>query len=205
LGGHLWHLIEGVGFLVISLGGIASAELIQARRRRRGAPDSVQPVADASYRATLLPIVALSSVASALVHYVVMPEHFEEATLYGMFFLVSATAQLVYAAMLLARPSRALLTAGAIGNFAIVVLWLVTRTVGIPLGPAAGEVESVGGLDMLCAFFELTTAIGAIALIRRPRWPRSVINPKTWSRAIWVLGAFATIAIASTAIVSPPS
>lgn len=153
----------------------------------------------------LLPLVALSSIAAAGVHYVVMPDHFEESALYGTFFLVAATSQLVYAVYLLVRPSRALLAAGAIGNLAIVALWLMTRLVGIPLGPAAGSTESFGGLDILAAIFELTTAVAALALIRKPRWPRSLMNPARWSRLIWALGAGAAAAIVSTAIVAPPS
>jgi hypothetical protein len=207
LNGHGWHLIEGIGFLVISLGGIALAEFIQARRRRRGSSadaraESPQTTAG---RPMLLPLVALSSIAAAGVHFVVMPEHFEEATLYGTFFLVAATSQLVYAAYVLLRPSPAVLGAGALGNLAIVALWLVTRLVGIPLGPAAGSTESFGGLDVLAAVFELTTAVAAFALIRKPRWPRNLMNPARWSRVIWALGAGAAVAIASTAIVAPPS
>ena len=33
-------------------------------------------------------------------------------------------------------------------------MWLVTRTVGTPLGPEAGEVEAVGALDTITAAFE---------------------------------------------------
>jgi hypothetical protein len=50
LGGHLWHIVEGVSFLVISLGGIAIAESIQARRRRRSESRretrGVKPISD---------------------------------------------------------------------------------------------------------------------------------------------------------------
>jgi hypothetical protein len=207
LNGHVWHLVEAIGFLAISLGGIAAAEYIQARHRRRGTsatPEVASPQTSAR-RPMLLPLVALSSIAAAGVHYVVMPEHFDESTLYGTFFLVAATSQLVYAAFVLARPSPALLGAGALGNLAIVVLWLVTRLVGIPLGPDAGTTESFGGLDVLAAVFELTTAVAAFALIRRPRWPKSLMNPARWSRVIWALGGGAAVAIVSTAIVAPPS
>ena len=52
------------------------------------------------------------------------------------------------------------------GNLAIVVLYLLTRTVGVPLfGPGAAEVESIGFVDS-CA---TTTEVGiAVALGAAP-------------------------------------
>jgi hypothetical protein len=229
LSAHLWHIVEAVAFLVTSLGGIAVAEFVQGRNRRPGnvaqfsgsASSSARsteawgtdafvqtsPAAgllEAGRRVTLLPLVALAGAGAAGVHAVVMPEHFEESWLYGTFFLVAALAQLSYSAWLLVRPSRELLIVGLAGNLSIVVLWLVTRTVGIPLGPAAGTTEEFGGLDMLAAFFELATALGAVLLLRRGGPLRSV-RPSAWSPPVWVLGSVAITAIAITALVAPPS
>jgi hypothetical protein len=134
-----------------------------------------------------------------------MPDHFEESLLYGTFFAVAATAQFAYSAMLLARPSRTLLVAGVLGNVGIVGLWLVTRTLGIPLGPAAGTTESFGGLDVLTAVFELTTAVGAAAVIGRRDRPLRPAGPSTWTSLVWVALALAGIAIGVTASISPPS
>ena len=47
------------------------------------------------------------SVLAGLLHLLVMPEHFDEWLGYGLFFLVVALAQLVYAVLLLRRPSSA--------------------------------------------------------------------------------------------------
>jgi hypothetical protein len=230
LGGHLWHAIEALGFLVTSLGGIATAELIEARRRRRTVPvgAAAQPVSPSSASSVALlerpvrlaapdhlpstreqqfwlPLVAIAGAAAAAIHFVVMPDHFEESVLYGTFFAVAATAQIVYSLMVLARPSRALLAAGMLGNVAIVALWLVTRTAGIPLGPAAGSVEPVGGLDVLAGGFEIVTALGAIALL----WPRRTLSralhPGSWSRPVAALVPCAAVAIALTTYLSPPS
>jgi hypothetical protein len=200
---HLWHIIEGLGFLVISLGGVGFAEYVQASKRD-GGPRSATPSSDRR-AATLLPLVALAGVGAAGVHFVVMPEHFEEATVYGLFFLFAATAQLLYSAWLLLRPSRALLAVGAFGNIAIVGLWLVTRLVGIPLGPGAGTTEEFGGLDLLATGFELTVVIGAIILIRRQLPLARALHPVTWSPVIWTLAPAAVLAVGVTAFVSPPS
>jgi hypothetical protein len=203
LSNHLWHIVEGLGFLVISLGGIAVTEYLEARRRE-GQPRIV-PLSSDRRAATLLPLVALAGAGAAGVHFVVMPEHFEEATIYGLFFLFAATSQLLYSAWLLIRPTRALLAVGAVGNIVIVGLWLVTRLIGIPLGPGAGEIEEFGGLDLLATGFELTVVIGALILISRRLPIRSALRPMTWSPVIWTLAPAAVLAVGVTAFVAPPS
>lgn len=107
------------------------------------------------------------SVMAGLLHLLVMPEHFEEWLGYGLFFLIVALAQLVYAVLLLRRPaSRALLVAGIVGNALIVGFWAFTRTVGVPLGPAAGEVEAIGVVDTASKLAELAL-IGCLVLLLR--------------------------------------
>ena len=89
---------------------------------------------------TLYAAAALSLLAG-LIHLWVTPEHFEEWWGYGVFFLVAAAAQILYVPIVLLLPTRIILLGGIAGNLAIVVLYLLTRTVGIPLfGPEAGEV-----------------------------------------------------------------
>ena len=114
--------------------------------------------------AVLYPAAALSLLA-ALVHLAVTPEHFEEWWGYGSFFLAAALVQALYAPLLLWRPSRPLLLAGVLGNSAIVLLYLVTRTLGVPLlGPGAGEVEGVGALDA-CATASEVVLVGVLGVL----------------------------------------
>jgi hypothetical protein len=98
--------------------------------------------------------------ASALIHAIVVPEHLHEWGPAGAFFITTAATQLAAAALLWRNPTRALLRLIAYGSGALVLLWTISRTVGIPLGPHAGEVEPVGAVDMLSTLDEL----GAIAL-----------------------------------------
>ena len=112
---------------------------------------------------------AALSLAAGLIHLSVAPEHFEEWWGYGAFFLVAAAAKLLYAPLALRWPSRTLLIVGIAGNLAIVALYLLTRTVGIPLlGPEAGKVEGLGLADVCATTSELGigVALGA-ALLRQ--------------------------------------
>jgi hypothetical protein len=81
---------------------------------------------------TLYAASALSLLAG-LIHLWVTPEHFEEWWGYGAFFLVAAAAQILYVPIVLLLPTRIVLLGGIVGNLAIVVLYLLTRTVGIPM------------------------------------------------------------------------
>ena len=54
--------------------------------------------------------------------------------------MVAALAQALYAPLVVVWPTRIVLLLGIGGNLTIVVLYLLTRTVGIPLfGPGPGR------------------------------------------------------------------
>ncbi len=117
---------------------------------------------------TVLYVAAAFSLLAALIHLWVIPEHFEEWWGYGAFFLISAVAQGAYAAALLRWPRRPLLLLGIGGNVSIIVLYLLTRTVGIPFfGPHAGEVEGVGVADLFATTSELALVVALLGVLLR--------------------------------------
>ena len=125
------------------------------------------PQTTESQRGVLYAVAALSLIAG-LIHLRVMPEHFEEWWGYGAFFLVAAVAQVVYVPLLLRWPNRSVLLLGIAGNSAIVLLYLLTRVVGIPLfGPEAWDVEGVGIIDLCATTSEvaIVVALGALTLL----------------------------------------
>jgi hypothetical protein len=118
---------------------------------------------------------------AAVIHFVVVPGHWDEYWGQGLFFIIAAIAQLLWAVWVVVAPSRLLYLAGAAGNAAIVALWIVTRTYGVPAGPGAGEREAVEFADTLATVFEVLLVIGALVLSRtvpaRPiRWPAGALT-----------------------------
>lgn len=118
-------------------------------------------------------IAAVSSVLAGLIHYAVVPEHRSEWVGYAVFFTLLGAFQLIWAAAVWADRGRWLLGLGAVANAAAIFLWIISRTVGLPFGPDAGEAESVGIIDVLCVLAEavaLTAAAAALwaAIRRRP-------------------------------------
>jgi hypothetical protein len=113
------------------------------------------------------------SVVAGAVHLSIIRDHFREAVLYGLFFLLLTVAQFGFAAWVIWRPGAGLFKAGAVASLAVVLLWLATRTTGIPLGPAAGETEPFGALDIVASAAELVTAaLCLLALRSRPAGAR---------------------------------
>jgi len=103
---------------------------------------------------------AIGSVCAALVHVAVMPDHFRQSAWYGSFFLAAAISQVVFAVAVVVRPTRRVVIAGIAGCSLVVVLWLITRLVGVPIGPDNGATESFGLLDILASVAEIAV-IGA--------------------------------------------
>lgn len=116
---------------------------------------------------TPLLVAAVAGLGAAAVHGVVAPEHFRESTLYGAFFVCAATAQTVGAVALVVLRFRWLTGLVAAGNGLVILLWLVTRVVGIPLGPDAGTVEPFQRLDVLASTCEVIVVLGCVAALHR--------------------------------------
>jgi hypothetical protein len=140
---------------------------------------------------TTLTLVSLSA-AAGTVHLSVAADHFAEYFLFGLFFLVAGSGQVVWATLVaLVGPRRPLLLL-ATGNALVVVLWIVSRTSGIPLGPTAGAPEKIGYADTLTTVFEaLIVAFAAQLLIRRR-------SSSTGSKGFWAMPPL----IASTALLA---
>jgi hypothetical protein len=113
--------------------------------------------------------VALFSAGAAAIHFAVAKTHFDEYTLFGVFFVGSGIAQLVWPIWLLLRRWRPLLALGAVGNALIVALWGVDRIWGLPLGPEHWKPDPGGFGDSVTAAFELLLVAGCVTLLARDR------------------------------------
>jgi hypothetical protein len=132
----------------------------------------------------LLPLAVVSSVAAAGVHAAVAPEHAAESALFGVFFWASALLQLVWAGAVAMQSSRRLLLVGATGNLAVIGLWAITRTLGLPFGLLPGP-EAVGPWDVACAAWELVIVFCCIATLQsRDRLPRRLVGWRHWHPAL---------------------
>ncbi|HEX6500660.1 MAG TPA: hypothetical protein VF054_16750 [Micromonosporaceae bacterium] len=114
-------------------------------------------------------VAAVMSVVAGLAHYAVVPEHRAEWVWYAVFFTVLGAFQVIWAALAWTGDRRVLLT-GALVNLAVIGLWAVSRTSGLPVGPDAGEPEAVGALDVVCVAAEAIIAACALVGMRARGW-----------------------------------
>ena len=147
---------------------------------------------------------AALSAGAAAIHFAVVFEHFSEYVLYGVFFLIIAWAQAIWAAVVLWRPSRPWLWLGIAGNAIILAVYLASRTTGLPFGPDNGHTEPFGALDVVSAIMEFALIAGCAALLWRPSLADRPVRRRTGFAAIASLAAFPAAVIAVTTAVMTP-
>jgi hypothetical protein len=76
-----------------------------------------------------------------------------------------AAFQLGWAALVLLRPSRSALVLGASANAAFVTLWVISRTVGVPIGPVHWVPEPVGAVDVIATVAESVIVLAASCVV----------------------------------------
>ncbi|MGH9209998.1 MAG: hypothetical protein ACRD2C_04880 [Acidimicrobiales bacterium] len=106
---------------------------------------------------------ALALAASGIIHLAYAPVHLDEAFDHGMFFLAAGWLQLGLAVGLAfrIRPERAWWAVTAIVSLAIVAVWVISRTVGVP----GSDREGVGFPDVTATVLEIVAAGVATALL----------------------------------------
>lgn len=104
-------------------------------------------------------IAALLVAGAGLIHFAFAPSHLREYAPFGVSFYVMGAVQLVMAAGLaLGIRSRRFLAFAAVANVSLCLLWAVTRSVGLPIGPEHWKAEAVGLGDLTCVGFQVLAA-----------------------------------------------
>jgi hypothetical protein len=142
-------------------------------------------------------VVAAATASAAIVHFAYAPTHFDHNTSHGAFFAVVGWTQLLLAGALAFRlpHPRRWLTATAVVNAAIVGVWIVSRTVGVP---GESEAEAVGFPDVLATILEAAAILGALAILLHLLADRPVQARPTFAFA--GVSALATMLLVSLSI-----
>jgi hypothetical protein len=161
-------------------------------------------------RPLLLGALAALSVGAAAIHFAVIFEHFDEYSLYGVFFLVLAWAQLVWPAVLVAlslasRRLTAWLWLGIAGNAIVLVIYFSSRSIGLPVGPDTKTVEAWGGLDLVCSIEEILLIVIAAAILARPGLLARPVRFRSQARSLASLLAAPVVIVAATTAVMTPA
>lgn len=142
------------------------------------------PPAAAERSSRVLLLVVLSA-SAGVIHAKALFDHAGHSWLFAVFFGALTYAQVLWAVWVYRRPDdRRWLLPAAVASLAVVAVWLVSRTVGLPIGPWAGRPEPLGVADITASLDEVVLAGVIFAMLRPDRWVAA--------RLAWLHGANCT-------------
>lgn len=108
-------------------------------------------------------VAALLSAYAGALHLYVVPVHLRAWWGFGAFFLACGVIQVLFGVLVARWPGTALSVAGIVGNVAVVGLYVLSRTNGVPVGPvhSSHRLERAGVLDLTATAVE----VGLIAVL----------------------------------------
>jgi acetyl esterase/lipase len=123
-------------------------------------------------RGPLLISAAAFSLGAAAVYLAVLPAHLQANLVHGILFAAAGMAQAGLAVALLVSATRQRLVAAAAVSLAVVTVWMLAHTTGLP-GPSPWLPldTAVGFTDVLCAALEVLAAV--LLAWAALRWPRA--------------------------------
>ncbi len=160
-------------------------------------------------RTVAIDLAIVCSSAAALAHLVAAPSHYSWWPAAGVFFVVLGVAQMVYGlAMLRGGHQESFLIAGIWGPVGVVLLYVASRTVGLPMTPPVpfhggrwvpgrsmvpnGD-KYVGPLDIFTLVAELTLVVVLIGMLSGPAKART-LNRLMWAGLVlWGAAAVAVL------------
>ena len=106
-------------------------------------------------------VVAAASFTAGAVHLAAADAHVAESSMFAAFFLVLGVAQAAWAVLVLGNRQRGIMATGAIGSAGVIVVWILSRTTGLPIGPHPGEAEPAGMGDTIASALQFVVLICA--------------------------------------------
>lgn len=138
----------------------------------------------------------LAALGGGLIHFKVITDHSDFAVVAGGFALMGAL-QWAFAGRILTRPSRRVLGLGGLLHAGIGLLWIASRSIGLPFVDAARQPAGVGVADLaanLLSVVVVGTAFLGLVIYRRDfhvSVPKSLANQMKLAALAFVI--FATV------------
>lgn len=122
-------------------------------------------------------VAALLIFASSFIHTALIADHVGYWVPFGIAFAVVTCGQAVWAALIYRDPlNTRLLVAGAVGNGAVVAVWAISRTAGMPVGPEPGVAEPVGVADAFATLDQLMAIVLILVVLGATRGTRIAVS-----------------------------
>jgi hypothetical protein len=174
------------------------------------------PDADALTRAPSAPVrghdasegvrvlLVASLLGSAAVHAAVVREHLDHWPAAGLFFALLAATGFVVGLALLRRVDAPRLLAALALSVGPLMVWVVSRTAGLPFGPEAGQPEQVGLTDAAACLLELAGAAAALMLLHAaPRLRFRLLPAAAQLVGLGLVVVITVVGLTSAAVADP--
>lgn len=138
--------------------------------------------------------------AAGVIHLAMVPSHWSESAIEGIGFAVAGWLQIALGVWVLLRPGSLLLKVAMLANVAFIVVWVVSRTWGLPFGDHSWHPHDPSFIDLVCVGLEAGFVLAAGYLLLHPS------AGKSWKRvrlAAFAIVPLAVIALATAALASP--
>jgi hypothetical protein len=144
-----------------------------------------------------------ASLGAGIIHLAAVSEHVAHWWLHGVFFLVLGVVQIGWAVQAMEGGPLPVPREYAVLNAAVIGLWFVSRTTGLPWGPEPWQAEAVGTADLLCSALESVVVVLLVRTMREPQVHESAALTKAQRRTVAV-GAVVAAAITVAALGGKP-
>src|SRR2546422_3887421 len=104
---------------------------------------------------------------AAAIHFAAAPDHVSAYLPYRIFFILLGAAQVALAVSLVVAPSRRLYSAALLGTLAVIGLWLMSRTFGLPIAPVPWRPETIAFPDFAATVLEAIACLLFVLRLRR--------------------------------------
>ena len=160
---------EGVGAIVLTLGGLAFVVGSVRQARAQGGPTfqvGLRPdPSDASVRDLMWVAVATASAGAAVVHFALAPEHLGELGALGLGFALAGGLQAISALVALRWRSRSIALPILVLNVGLIAVWAWSRLIGLPVGDQPWTPEPIGRADLVTVALEGLIVIVLVLLL----------------------------------------
>ena len=147
-------------------------------------------------RSVTVDVAIVSSAFAALAHLVAAPSHYTWWPAAGVFFVALGIAQLLCAVMLLRGGySRRFLLAGIWGTVGVIMIYVASRTIGLPMSPPVpfhggrwvpgrsivpDGAKYVGPLDIFTLVAEILVVVTLLSMLPK------ALKERTVNRLMWI-------------------
>lgn len=142
--------------------------------------------------------IAVLSLGAAAIHFAVMPEHFAEWWVFGLFFAGIGWFEALWAVWYVTFPTRRMAGLGLLVNAGTALLWAASRTIGLPIGPEPWVPEAIGVPDVVATLFELLLVLGLTVALSGLRAGRGSARLAFGAMIVVTLGISVLVAVATT-------